>query len=141
MAKTHVSPERMDLLAFVTAVLPVILYFTLQESSVGGATWGKRRMGLRVVHMSGERLSRVRALVRSIVKFLPWQIAHTCLFHIPGWPMEPQEPPVWVIAGLTLVWVAIGLYIVTQAVGPTRRTPYDWISGSRVLRSRLEGAG
>lgn len=32
------SPERMDCLAFVTAILPVILYFTLLESSESGAT-------------------------------------------------------------------------------------------------------
>ena len=135
------SPERMDCLAFVTAILPVIFYFTLLESSEGGATWGKRRLGLRVVHMSGERLSRGRALVRSAVKFLPWQLAHTCLFHIPGWPMEAQEPPVWVLAGLVLTWVAIGFYVVPLAVGPTRRTPYDWISGSKVVLSRMESTG
>lgn len=135
------SPERMDCLAFVTAIFPVILYFTLLESSEGGATWGKRRMGLRVVNMSGEHLSRGRALVRSVVKFLPWQLTHTCLFHIPGWPMETQGPPVWVILGLALAWVAIGFYIVTLAVGPTHRTPYDWVSGSQIVRSRLEGVG
>lgn len=135
------SPERMDCLAFVTAILPVILYFTLLESSEGGATWGKRCMGLRVVHVSGERLSRGRALVRSVVKFLPWQLTHTCLFHIPGWPMETQEPPVWVIVALVLAWVAIGFYVVTLAVGPTRRTPYDWIAGSRVVGSKMKSAG
>lgn len=98
-------------------------------------------MGLRVVHMSGERLSQGRALVRSVVKFLPWQLTHTCLFHIPGWPMETQEPPVWVIVGLVLVLVVIGFYIVTLVVSPTRRTPYDWVAGSRVVGSKMKGAG
>ncbi|MEE9130462.1 MAG: RDD family protein [Phycisphaerales bacterium] len=132
------SPVRMDLIAFITLILPVILYFTLMESSESGATFGKRRLGLRVVHKSGERLSRWRALVRSVVKFLPWQLEHTCLFHIPGWPMETQEPPVWVIVGLVLGWVAILMYVVTLAVGPTRRTLYDWVSGSQVVMSRTE---
>ena len=135
------SPELMDLVGFVTAILPVILYFTLLESSESGATWGKNRMGLRVVHMSGERLGRGRALMRSVVKFLPWQLGHTCLFHIPGWPMETQEPPVWVIGGLVLMWVVIGFYIMTLAVGPTRRTPYDWVAGSRVVGSKMKSAG
>ncbi len=135
------SPELMDLVGFVTAILPVILYFTLLESSESGATWGKNRMGLRVVHMSGERLSRGRALMRSVVKFLPWQLGHTCLFHIPGWPMETQEPPVWVIGGLVLMWVVIGFYIMMLAVGPTRRTPYDWVAGSRVVGSKMKSAG
>jgi hypothetical protein len=127
------SPGRVDLLAFVAAILPVILYFTLLEGSQGGATWGKRRMRLRVARTSGERLGRRRASVGSAVKFLPWQLAHTCLFHIPGWPLEPQTPPGWVTVGLDLVWVVIGLYVATLAIGRSRRTPYDWIAGSRVV--------
>lgn len=130
------TPWRADLLAFVTAVLPVILYFALMESSQNGATWGKRRMGLHVTHTSGAPLGRGRALLRSAVKFLPWQLAHTCLFHIPGWPLDPQEPPVWVLVGLILMWVVVGLYLVTLGVGPSRRTPYDWIAGSRVVERR-----
>lgn len=130
------TPTRADLLAFITAILPVILYFTLMESSESGATWGKRRMRLRVVNLSGQRLSRGQALLRSAIKFLPWQLAHTCLFHIPGWPVKTQEPPGWVMVGLVLVWVLIGFYIVTLMVGPTRRTPYDWIAGSRVLETQ-----
>ncbi|MCK4546182.1 MAG: RDD family protein [Candidatus Eisenbacteria sp.] len=52
------SSVRMELLAFVTAILPVVLYYMILESSEGGATWGKRRMGLRVVNTSGERIGR-----------------------------------------------------------------------------------
>ena len=37
-----------DLMAFITLVLPVILYFTLQESSPKQSTW-KRKAGIRVV--------------------------------------------------------------------------------------------
>ena len=129
------SPIRMDLVAFVTTVLPVITYFTLLESSESGATWGKRRMRLRVVNLRGERLSRSRAIMRSAVKLMPWQLAHTCLFHIPGWPVAPQDPPTWVMIGLTSVWVAVGAYFVALAIGPTRRTPYDWAAGSRVVVS------
>jgi len=135
------NPWHMEVVAFVTSILPVMLYFTLSESSESGATWGKHRMGLRVVHLSGERLVPGRALVRSVVKLLPWQLAHTCLFHIPGWPMETQEPPAWVMGGLVLVWVVIGLYVATLALGPTRRTPYDWVAGSRVVWSRIVDAG
>jgi uncharacterized RDD family membrane protein YckC len=130
------SPLRMDLLAFVTAVLPVILYFTISESSKSGATWGKRRMGLRVVHISGDRLSCGRAALRSVIKFLPWQIAHTSLVNIPGWPMAPQALPRIVIMGLILAWTLVVFYILTLAAGQNRRTPYDWIAGSRVVRGK-----
>jgi len=127
------SPWRLDLVAFATAVLPVILYFTLLEGSAHGATWGKRRLRLRVARIGGSRLGRGRALVRSVFKFLPWQLAHTCLIHIPGWPIDPQEPPLWVVLGLILVWALIAVYVLTLLVRRDRRTPYDTIAGSQVM--------
>ncbi|MEM7030785.1 MAG: RDD family protein [Chloroflexota bacterium] len=127
------TPIRMDVLAFVTAILPVILYFTFFEGSERGGTWGKQRMNLQVVDMRGEQLGRRRAFVRAIIKFLPWQLAHTCLFHIPGWPIAPQEPPTWVFIGLILVWVLVGAYIVAMVISPRHRTPYDWLAGSQVV--------
>jgi hypothetical protein len=130
------NPWRADLVAFVTLIFPVITYFALMESSESGATWGKRRMRLRVVNLSGERLSRTQALIRSAVKLMPWQLAHTCLFHIPGWPFAPENPPILVIIGFTLVWIGIGFYVVTLAIGPSRRTPYDWAAESRVVVSK-----
>jgi len=135
------NPHRMDLVAFSTAILPVIIYFTLLEGSARGATWGKRRMRLRVARTGGGHLGRGRALVRSAVKFLPWQLAHTCLLHIPGWPAETQEPQLWVVAGMVLAWVLVGLYIVALGVHPDRRTPYDWVAGSQVVGSPTDGAG
>jgi uncharacterized RDD family membrane protein YckC len=90
------GPVLSDLIAFVMAVLPVMLYFTLLESSVAAATWGKRRMGIKVVRVDGAPLTRARALLRSAIKFAPWQLAHTCLFHIPGWPFATETPPTWV---------------------------------------------
>jgi uncharacterized RDD family membrane protein YckC len=75
------NPVLGDLIAFLTLVLPVILYFTLQEGSSKRSTWGKRRAGLLVVDDHGSKLSFWWAFLRSFLKFLPWQIAHTSLFH------------------------------------------------------------
>jgi len=133
------DPMRADLVVFVSVVLPVVLYFTLRESSLRGATWGKSRMRLRVVSVGGGRLGRGRALVRSAIKFLPWQLAHTCLFHIPGWPTDPQGPPPWVAVGMALVWVLVGFYVVVLAVRSDRRVPHDWIAGSRVVEAGPRG--
>jgi uncharacterized RDD family membrane protein YckC len=127
------SPGRMDLIAFTLSVLPVVLYFAFLEGGERGATLGKRRMRLRVVRSGGGRLGTGRALVRSAVKFLPWQLAHTCLVRIPGWPLEPQEPSVEVMVGMTAVWVLVGLYVVTSLVRRDSRAPYDLIAGSQVV--------
>jgi uncharacterized RDD family membrane protein YckC len=132
------SPGRMDLVAFGTSVLPVILYFALLEGGERGATWGKRRLRLRVVRRGGGRLGTGRALARSAIKFLPWQLAHTCLVHVPGWPLEPQEPPVLVMIGMTAVWALVGLYVATTLVRRDRRAPYDMIAGSQVVALATE---
>ncbi len=103
LAVITATPASRDAVAFVTIVLPVILYFALQEGSARQGTWGKRRLGLRVTALDGGQLPLGRAFVRALVKFLPWQIAHTCLFHIPGWPLAPTAPPAWVTGGFILV--------------------------------------
>ena len=126
-------PSRMELVVFLVTVLPVGAYFALMESSPRGATLGKRRMRLRVVRLGGGRLSLGRAVLRSAVKLLPWQIAHTSLIHIPGWPLDPQPPPTWVTGSMGLVWALVGFYVIALAVRRDRRLPYDWIAGSQVV--------
>jgi len=140
-ARLVASPLRMDLVAFCTTVLPVGAYFSLFESSWRGATLGKRRMRLRVVRLGGGRLSLWRAVLRAAAKLLPWQLAHTSMFHYPGWPTNPQSPPLWVTTGLALVWVLVGFYILTIIVRSDGRAPYDWIAGSAVIPQSADGVG
>jgi uncharacterized RDD family membrane protein YckC len=127
------NPLLGDLIAFLSLVLPVFLYFTLQESSSRAATWGKRRAGLQVVASRQESLARWRAFVRSSLKFLPWQIAHTSLFHWEGWPLAPAEPTPMVIAGFGLAYLLVAIYILSALISKKNRTPYDWAAGSFVV--------
>lgn len=127
------QPLVADLLTFFTVLLPVVLYFTFTESSPRQASWGKRRTGIRVVDAGGSRLSRRAALVRSLVKFLPWQLAHSSIYHIPGWPLNPGEIPWYSAVGLVLTWALVIAYLLTLLLGKTHRTPYDWLAGSRVV--------
>jgi uncharacterized RDD family membrane protein YckC len=94
------DPNRSEFSAFLMLVLPVILYFALLECSPWQATWGKRKMGLCVVDTHGARLSFPRSLVRSLLKFLPWELTHACLWRIPGWPLAPTAPSPVITAGL-----------------------------------------
>ena len=127
------SPVIEDAFAFLTLILPVILYFTLQESSPKQATWGKRKVGLRVVNAQGETLTKVQAFTRSLIKFLPWQFAHTSIYHIEGLPLAPVEPSPMVIAGFALVYLLVGIYIASALISKKHRAPYDWASGSYVI--------
>ena len=131
------TPALADGVAFVVLILPVILYGAWAESSPRQATFGKRRAGLVVVDARGGRLSRRRALARSALKYLPWQIAHSCLFRVPGWPSDPQEPSPWIWAGLILAQGLVLLTLLTLSFGRERRTPYDRIAGTAVV-ARLD---
>ena len=127
------TPARRDLLAFFMTVFPVTAYFVLNERSSAGATWGKRKLGLRVVDSQYGRISLGQALIRSTLKFVPWQMAHTAFIHIPGFPMAPQDPPTWSVWMLSTMWLVVAVYLIglTQLGG--RRTPYDRISSTRVI--------
>ena len=129
------NPNSSELSAFLLLVLPVILYFALFESSSWQATWGKRKLGLRVTDTHGERLSVARSLVRSLIKFLPWELTHACLWRIPGWPLNPQTPSPIITAGLILVWVIAGAYVISLLVSKKHQTLYDMIAGSYVVRA------
>lgn len=126
------SPIAKDTIAFLTLILPVILYFAYQESSHHQGTWGKQKVGIRVVNAKGGALTKTQAFVRSLIKFLPWQIAHTSIYQIkevvPGGPLAPFN-----ITGFVLVYFLIGIYFLSALISKKHRTPYDWVSGSYVV--------
>jgi uncharacterized RDD family membrane protein YckC len=79
------NPASAELTSFILLVLPVLLYFALMESSRWQATIGKRVVGLRVMTMGGGRVGFPRSLLRNALKLIPWELAHACLWRIPGW--------------------------------------------------------
>jgi hypothetical protein len=63
---------------FLVLTVPVTVWLAGWEASPGGATPGKRLLGLRVLTSSGDRPSWPRSLLRTALKFtLPWELAHT----------------------------------------------------------------
>lgn len=127
------NPNSSEFSAFLLLVLPVVLYFALLECSSWQATWGKRKMGLRVIDTHGARLSFPRSLVRSLLKFLPWELTHACLWRIPGWPLAPTTPSPVITAGLVLVWILVAAYLVSMLVSKKHQAVYDWIAGTYVI--------
>lgn len=126
------DPNRSELSAFLLLVFPVILYFALFEHSSWQGTWGKRKMGLGVTDVHGGRVSLPRSFARSVLKFVPWELTHACLWRIPGWPLAPATPSPLITAGLVLVWVVVGAYLVSMLVSKQHQTLYDRISGTVV---------
>lgn len=110
---------------------PVILVFAALEARFG-ATPGKAALGLRV-RSGAARPGFAPSLVRNVIKFLPWEIAHMGIWLTPGQPFI--DPPG--LGGLIFMNTAMGL-IAVQAVliGLFGAGVHDWIAGLRVGRRR-----
>jgi uncharacterized RDD family membrane protein YckC len=120
-------PSAWDLFAFLTLIAPVTITFAALEASPRSATWGKRRNGLRVVDPNGGRLSYSRSFVRSVVKFAPWQIAHTGVFQITDGAEQ---------VGVVLAIVAQGVVLCSVGLAwfdREHRALHDFVAGTRVL--------
>jgi uncharacterized RDD family membrane protein YckC len=123
-------PVSGQLTGFFAVTLPISLYFALLESSSWQATWGKRRQRLKVIGTNGERLSRVRALSRTALKFIPWELAHTCIWQVRF--ASPEASPL-ITVGFILVWIMVGANVVSLWISPTHQTLYDRIAGTYVV--------
>lgn len=117
---------------FITVTLPVSLYFALTESSARQATWGKWQRGLQVIRLDGKPLTFGRAFGRTLLKFVPWELAHTCVWQMYFTDFE-ISPLVGI--GLMLVWVLVGANVVRLWVSPLRQTFYDWLTGTAVVKT------
>jgi len=122
--------------------VPVVLYFALSEATRFRATVGKRLMKLSVVDTTGQRATLKQTVLRAVVKFLPWESFHTILWHWEGWPSNPAPPTNLQIVAMIAGWLVMGSFVVSLFVG-SRRTPYDWVAGTVVVRrsSALPGKG
>jgi uncharacterized RDD family membrane protein YckC len=94
------------LAAVLSFSVPVWAYFTLSDSSRGGATLGKRLLGVRVT----PRIPRLRALGRNVLKLLPWEIAHVFGFALADVLGETVQAYGLGLANLlAIVWFGVAL--------------------------------
>jgi uncharacterized RDD family membrane protein YckC len=124
-----------QLLGFVVLVLPVGIYLFVTESSARQATVGKRVLRMRVVTRDGSRAPAWRILVRTVVKLLPWEIAHFFVWHTVAAASGDGVFPPWLIAGLIVADVLPVAYVLTVLLEPQRRGPHDLVAGTRVVRA------
>lgn len=118
-------------IAFFSLTLPVVLYFAIAESSRWQGTVGKRALGLRVQSVRGTRITLGRSLARSSIKFLPWEVAHTAIWHVPGQPFVSMPAPIDFL-GYAVVLAGAGVFAVAVFRG-RGRTPYDLVAGTMVV--------
>jgi len=112
-------------IGFLLVTLPVTLYFAFGESSSYQATLGKQKLKLKVTDYNGDKVSFWRALARTFLKFIPWEISHTLSWTI---YFSPQTNPILINYGFGLVYLLIGLNICSLAMTKTHQTIYDFLA-------------
>jgi uncharacterized RDD family membrane protein YckC len=119
-----------QMIGFLMVTLPITLYFAINESSPRQATWGKRRLGIRVTDSNGMRISFGRAFLRTLIKFVPWEIAHTLVWQIKFY----QHFSPAITGGLILVYTLVGLNILSLVLTKTHQTLYDLATRTYVIK-------
>lgn len=122
--------------AFGALTLPVVIYHFATEAGRRHATWGKRRLGLTVRAVDGSAPSRKQVLLRTVIKFLPWEAAHFFIWQT-QWRLSQTggdgTVPWWASAGLAVTSIAPLAYVASVARTRLRRGPHDLLAGTRVV--------
>jgi uncharacterized RDD family membrane protein YckC len=111
----------------VSFSIPAWLYFWLSDSSRSGATLGKRVLHLKVVRDHGGRVGWLRALVRTAIKLLPWEMAH-----IFGFALAEQIGPAFQAVGLIMANGLAFIYLVVLVTSRGRRSVHDLVALTEV---------
>jgi uncharacterized RDD family membrane protein YckC len=132
------SAAHAQLLGFGLLTLPTLLYFILSETSIHRASIGKRLLKIRVVNPDN-RTHRV--LIRNLIKFLPWEIAHTGVYQ--SFYADPStNPAIETILLLTVPQVVVMAYVLGIFADKGRTAFYDTVAGTsvEVLQDTLKTA-
>jgi uncharacterized RDD family membrane protein YckC len=129
------TPAARQLVGALTLTIPVILYFAIAESSKAQGTIGKLATRLKVTDRNLNRITFGRSLARSMLKFLPWELAHTFVHRVP----KTGEIPSLAWAALVGSFALALVYLIGLFVRPGR-TLYDVLAGTRVVQSHDFGA-
>jgi uncharacterized RDD family membrane protein YckC len=120
------------LYVFSTVSIPFWLYYSLLESSARQATFGMRLFGLQVADIEGKRIGFGRALLRTVVKLLPFELNHLVLFlPAPIW----SDPQPEFRFGFAVVNALMILYIVTMFLTNRKQSVHDLVAGTIVVNA------
>lgn len=124
------TPVISQLVGFISLTLPVFLYFFLMERSTARATIGKKLMNISVHTETGNTGTKI--LFRNILKFLPWEIAHTGVYWVIFYSESEINTPAWVWIVLILPQIVVIAYFISIIVSNGESAIYDTISNTRV---------
>ena len=111
------------LAALLNFSVPTWTYFVLSDSSASGATVGKRLLRIHVTRLGQGRIGPGRALGRTAVKLLPWELTHLSAFALSS------------VLGLAIANGLLVIYLAVAAYTRGRRSVHDYVAKTEVCRS------
>ena len=126
----NINPILGQFVGFFTLTLPVFLYFYLTERSIYKGTIGKRVMGISVI--INQQGSSRNILIRNILKFLPWEIAHIGVHWVVYYSKMEIAPPNWVWVVLILPQIITFGYLISLVIYKGEYSFYDKIANTKV---------
>lgn len=125
-----VSPVTGELIGLFTLTLPIFFYFYLSERSVHRGTFGKRRLGIAIGNQFANKSGQI--LLRNVLKFLPWEVAHMGVHWIVYYTSVGSSIPVWVWLTLVLPQLTVLMYI-ASILWFGDSSWYDKLAGTRIV--------
>lgn len=124
---------QLEVYVLLTISLPVWLYFTWMDSKEKRGTFGKRIVGLAVrVEGKTGRIGLGKSFLRTILKLLPWEIAHLgVVFPTPLYFTEQPNIRVLTLLGI-LLFILYGVSII---LSQKNQSWYDRLLKTEVVRS------
>lgn len=119
-----------------TVDLPLILYYTGTLGSPARATFVMRWLGLRLEAASGESIGYARALLRTVVMLIPFEVNHFFMV----WANSPAGIPDRLALQYALVGALILAYVGAAALSPRLQSIHDLVAGTVVVRAAV-GSG
>lgn len=120
------SVLQVQALTALTTVVPVTLWFTWKEAQIPFASFGKQEFALQMQYRGNPWRS---ALIRNLLKFLPWQLAQAGTIHGMFTNFESSAPMLIVMVGLFLALT----YVMQVMITPSHRHLPDLVAGARVV--------
>lgn len=133
------GPYVTQALFFTILTLPIAIYLYTTESGLQAATFGKRVVGLAVKDQSGIGATRHQIARRTIVKLLPWEIAHTFIWQLMNFFYHhgyETDPPFWILVGLIGAMMLAVVYVLMVFIRHDGRGPHDLVAGTTVFSSK-----
>jgi uncharacterized RDD family membrane protein YckC len=133
LADLNLTPISRQLLGLIALTLPVFLYFYLMEKSGSRATLGKKAMGISICSISENIEPKI--LLRNILKFLPWEIAHAGVHWVVYYSYSENDVPLWVWLLLIIPQIIMITYLLSIILSRGETSLYDRMANTKLKLS------